>query len=181
MAAIFINEKKMINTLQQLKDYLDSTIQQGIAASKDKSKLKDFDFKKFKSVVRYLDKNDELNFTSEAHWSKALNYVEKDDQGNDIIFFRIGEPNENIDLTNELSSGEENYSPLEKIKFIRQTANHGRRWYSVFKKHLASMGDKVANFFGITAADPILGEEEHNDMEKIMENWDRFRGNKNLK
>jgi len=35
----------MISTLQQLKDYLDSAIKQGVEASKNKSKLKDFDFK----------------------------------------------------------------------------------------------------------------------------------------
>ena len=172
----------MISTLQQLKDYLDSAIKQGVEASKNKSKLKDFDFKKFKSIVRYLDENDETNFRSEADWSKALNnLVKKDDQGNDIIYFKVGEPNENIDLSRELLSGEESYSPLEKIKFIRQTANQGRKWYSVFKNHLASIGDKVANFFGIGGADPILGEEEHNDMKKIMENWNNFKNKDILK
>ena len=34
----------MINTLQQLEDYLVSAIRQGVEASKNKSKLKDFDF-----------------------------------------------------------------------------------------------------------------------------------------
>ena len=165
----------MINTIEQLKDYLDSAIRQGIEASKDKSKLKDFDFQKFISIVKYLDENDERNFQDEADWTKALNnFVKKDEQGNDIIYFRMGHPNEDINLASDLSSGEENYSSLEKVKFIKKASLFGRKWYGVFKKQFSSMGDKVTDFFGLGGADPILGEEEYNDMNKIMENWDHF-------
>lgn len=170
-----------IKTFDELRNYLDSAIEQGVNVVNKRAKPDSFDFEKFKDVTTYLDSLYETNYSdTDAKWNIALNRLtKKDSQGNEIIRFKP-QSSVQIDLTDSLMSQEKGYAFLDKVKALKQYYKLSVGWYSKFKDAFSSLGSRVKDFFGLSGSDPIL-TQEHNDMKKIMENWNNFKNKDILK
>ena len=170
-----------IKTFDELRNYLNSAIEQGVDVVNKRAKPDSFDFEKFKDVTTYLDSLYETNYSdSDAKWKIALNRLtKKDSQGNEIIRFKP-ESSDRIDLTSDIMSQENGYAFLDKVKALKEYYKLSVGWYSKFKDAFSSFGSRVKDFFGLSGSDPIL-TQEHNDMKKIMENWNDFKNKDILK
>ena len=136
-----------IKNFDELRNYLDSAIKQGVNVVNKRAKPDSFDFKKFKDVTTYLDSLYETNYSdTDAKWNMALNRLtKKDSQGNEIIFFKP-QSSAQIDLTDSLMSQEKGYAFLDKVKALKQYYKLSVGWYSKFKDAFSSLGSRVKDF-----------------------------------
>jgi|DEB0MinimDraft_6_1074348.scaffolds.fasta_scaffold114408_2 hypothetical protein len=171
-----------IKNFDELRDYLDTAIKQGVNVINKRAKPNTFDFEKFKNVTAYLDRIYELNYKDEPSWRKALKHLtQKDQEGNELIRFNLrDQKSDQIDLSSELTTQEKDYALLKNVEALKEYYKLSVGWYSKFKEAFSSLGSKVKDFFGLSGSDPIL-TEEHNDMKKIMENWNDFKNKDILK